>query len=145
VVGVELAVGYLFAWAVRKARRVAGRADAEVDRALDAGMDHLHDVVVSRLGPAPVLENVMLEAGSGRQEPTAETRNQLEAVLEDATTQDSAFAKALAEAVDRVAQALPASADPGTGKYNISRITVEGSAAFVIGDKGRQDNRFESK
>ena len=36
--GIEIAIGYLFAWAVRKAQHVAGRADREVDRALDAGV-----------------------------------------------------------------------------------------------------------
>jgi hypothetical protein len=36
VFGAELAVGFVVAWAVRKARRVAGAADEAVDQALDA-------------------------------------------------------------------------------------------------------------
>ncbi|RPF39227.1 hypothetical protein EDD92_9451 [Streptomyces sp. TLI_185] len=36
--GAEIAAGYVFAWLAGKALRVAGRADAEVDRGLDAGM-----------------------------------------------------------------------------------------------------------
>jgi hypothetical protein len=38
-----VAVGYLFAWLVRKAKRAGGRADAEADRVVDAGMNRLHE------------------------------------------------------------------------------------------------------
>jgi hypothetical protein len=38
-----VAVGYLFAWLVRKAKRAGGRADAEADRVVHAGMDRLHE------------------------------------------------------------------------------------------------------
>jgi hypothetical protein len=62
VTGIEVAIGYMFAWAIRKAGRVAGRADAEVDRGLDAGMDRLHDLVGRRLGQDPVLRCVREEA-----------------------------------------------------------------------------------
>ncbi|GHF44339.1 hypothetical protein GCM10010218_27080 [Streptomyces mashuensis] len=48
--GFEVAAGFLGAWAVQKVRRVAGRADAEVDRAVDAAMDDLHELVSTRLG-----------------------------------------------------------------------------------------------
>ncbi len=43
--GVEMPVGYVCACVVGKGRRVAGRADAEVGRGLDAGMDRVHDLV----------------------------------------------------------------------------------------------------
>ena len=64
MVGVELVVGYLIGWAVRKARRVAGRADAEVDPVLDAGMERLHQVVAARLGTDPAREQAMGQAAS---------------------------------------------------------------------------------
>lgn len=98
--GVEIAIGYMFAWAARKARRVAGRADAEVDRGLDAGMDRLHDLVSRTLGQDPVLWRVQEEAEAGQQELSPRTHQRLKLALEDAATHDAAFADALRHAVD---------------------------------------------
>lgn len=142
VVGVELAVGYLFAWAVRKARRVAGRADAEVDSALDAGMDRLHEVVVSRLGAEPALESMLQEASSEREELAVRTRKRLELALEDAAEHDAEFAEALRQAVDQV-RAHDASVGPESGKYHIGGITTNGKTAIVIGDGNKQNNNFK--
>jgi len=64
--GIEIAVGYVFAWLVRKANRVAGRADAEVDRTLDAAMSKLHDVVSTKLGEDPALKKLAEEAEAGQ-------------------------------------------------------------------------------
>ncbi|WP_162952398.1 hypothetical protein [Streptomyces hundungensis] len=64
VTGIEIATGYL-AWAVRKAQRMAGRADGEVDRVLDAGMDRLHEVVGRKLGDDPALRQLTDEASTG--------------------------------------------------------------------------------
>ena len=55
VTGLELVVGYLAAWAVRKARRVGRHADAKVDRALDAGLRRLHELVAGQIGADPAL------------------------------------------------------------------------------------------
>ncbi|MFB7475201.1 hypothetical protein [Kitasatospora sp. NPDC056184] len=143
MVGVELAVGYLFAWAVGKARRVAGRVDAEVDQALDAGMDHLHEVVVSRLGAdEPALERIREEAGSGLAEPTARTREQLELALEQAAARDTGFAAALRLAVEAVAAGARAAAGAGRGGEAVSGNTFNGPTALVVGDHARQDNHF---
>ena len=141
MVGVELAVGYLFAWAVRKARRVAGRADAEVDQALEAGMDRLHDVVVSRLGSEPALERVIQEAASDLAEPTQRTRQRLQLALEDAAEHDTVFAEALRQAVEQV-RTLPDASDPHIGKQIMSESTFNGPTALMIGDDNRQNNRF---
>jgi hypothetical protein len=46
VIEAGVVAGYVVVWAVRKARRVAGRLNAEVDTVIDAGLDKLHDVVV---------------------------------------------------------------------------------------------------
>ncbi|MFJ1561545.1 hypothetical protein [Streptomyces mirabilis] len=132
----EIAVGYLFVWAVGKARRVAGRADAEVDHALDAGMDRLHDVVASRLGSDPALERVVQEADSGMEEPTERTRRRLELALEDAAERDTVFAEALRQAVDYV-QAVSRAAGPGGGN-----VTYNGPTAVMNGDHNEQHNVF---
>ncbi|MGW3178820.1 hypothetical protein ACWDD9_06125 [Kitasatospora sp. NPDC001119] len=141
MVGVELAVGFLFAWAVRKARRVSGRMDAEVDHALDAGMDRLHEVVAVRLGADPALERMIQEADSGLTEPTDRTRQRLRLALEEAVEDDTGFAGTLREAVAEV-QAAEAAADPGRGGNTMTGNTFHGSTAIVVGDHGHQENRF---
>ncbi|MBV2153354.1 hypothetical protein [Kitasatospora sp. SUK 42] len=100
--GVEIAVGYVFAWAVRKARLVAGRADGEVDRALEAGMDRVHDVVSRKLGGDPALEQVAEEAGEDRAQLSDETRQWLALSLNNAAKKDEEFAAALKAAVEEV-------------------------------------------
>ncbi|WP_331730299.1 hypothetical protein [Streptomyces sp. NBC_00073] len=142
MVGVELAAGYFFAWAVRKARRVSGRADAEVDQALDAGMDRLHEVVATRLGREPALESVAREVTDGRDEPTAETRDQLELAVRYTASRDAEFAAALRQAIEQVRMA-EAAAGPGAGKYTVSGNTIE-NAAVQIGDNNEQHNHFGS-
>jgi hypothetical protein len=109
--GLEIAVGYLFAWAVRKARRVAGRADQEVDRGLDAGMDRLHDLVSRKLGNDPALEQLSDEAEAGRQEPRSRTAQRVVLALEDAAEGDTEFADALQQAVEQ----LQAASNPSAG------------------------------
>lgn len=108
--GIEIAVGYLFAWAVRKARRVAGRADEEVDRALDAGVDRLHDLVTRKLGADPSLDRLTQEAASGQETPSERSWQRVLLALEDAAEGDASFAADLAQAVERL-QAL----SPSTG------------------------------
>ncbi|MFJ8273777.1 hypothetical protein ACIQ8G_26445 [Streptomyces sp. NPDC094154] len=133
--GIELVVGYLAAWAVRKGCRVAGRADQEVDQALDAGMDRLHEAVASKLGGDPALERMALEGQSG-QDPSERTRQRVQLALEDATDDDPDFALALQAAVDRLEElkqqngAVTATGD-GTGAVggNVSIRADHGSAA----------------
>ncbi|MBD0670211.1 chromosome partitioning protein [Streptomyces sp. CBMA156] len=141
MVGIELAVGFLFAWAVRKAKRVAGRMDTEVDLTLDAGMDRLHRVVAARLGTDPALERMIEEAGSGTPEPTDRTRQRLQLALEEAVENDTGFAEALREAVAEVRSAESAAGAGPTGN-TASGNTFHGPAAISMGDHSRQENHF---
>jgi hypothetical protein len=118
--GVEIVVGYVFAWAVRKARRVAGRADAEVDLALDGAMDRVHGVVARRLGDDPELERLEAEAAAGQEEPSALTRQRVEAALSRAAEQDTGFAEALEEAVSAVQEAARAAGGAVAGAYGLA-------------------------
>lgn len=133
--GVEVAVGYMFAWLVRKARRVAGRADGEVDRTLDAGMDQLHDLVSSRLGQDPALERAREEAESG-QDLTDRTRRRLTDSLEDAAERDEHFAAALEQLVERL-QAVAPAADARAGDHIDFR---NGAFHGPVQGKGTQQN-----
>ncbi|MGW9032043.1 hypothetical protein ACWGQ5_50260 [Streptomyces sp. NPDC055722] len=110
----EIAVGYVFAWLARKAQRVAGRADAEVDRGLDAGMGRLHDLVSRQLGQDPALLRAAEEAGEGREVLSERTQRRLTDSLEDAAERDAGFAEALANLVEELLAAA-ASGSAGGG------------------------------
>lgn len=118
--GVEIAVGYVFAWAVRKARRVAGRADAEVDLALDGAMDRVHGVVARRLGGDPELERLEAEAEAGQDEPSALTRQRVEAVVSRAMQEDAGFARELDEAVSAAQEAARSAGGAVAGAYGLA-------------------------
>lgn len=122
MMGIELVVGYLAAWAVRKGRRVAGRADQELDQALDAGMDRLHELVAGKLGGDPALERLALEGQSG-QEPSERTRQRVQLALEDAADDDPDFGQTLRAAVDRLEEL----------KQQGSAVTATGDAAGAVG------------
>ncbi|MER5699516.1 hypothetical protein ABT255_53470 [Streptomyces mirabilis] len=138
--GIEIAVGYLFAWGVRKARRVGDRADAEVDRALDAGMDRLHDLVSRKLDEDPALHRLAEEAGAGQEAPSERTRQRVQLAIEDAAEQDRDFAEALNSAVEQLQKLGPAgTASAGDGGVavggNVSIHSESGSAAaWTMGD-----------
>ncbi|MFI1094141.1 hypothetical protein [Streptomyces sp. NPDC020917] len=139
MVGVEIAVGYVFAWAVRKARRVGGRADAEVDQVVDAAMERLHALVARRLGPDASLTRVEEEAAAGG-ELTPRTRQRLELALEDAVERDAVFAEALNQAVEEVrAAAGPGGVSAGDGGLAVGgdldiRADHGSAAAVRMGD-----------
>ncbi|MFI1096028.1 hypothetical protein [Streptomyces sp. NPDC020917] len=133
--GIEVAIGYMFAWLVRKARRVGGRADAEVDRTLDTAMDHLHDLVSARLGEDPALRRLADEAAAGGDSPSVRTRLQVQLALEDAAEQDAGFRQALDHAV---AQVRAAEGRAHGGTYVGGDVHIEArdgsAAAWAMGD-----------
>jgi hypothetical protein len=100
--GIEIVVGYVFAWAVRKARGVADRADKEVDRALDAGMNRLHELVSQKLGEDPALQKLIDEVEAEHAEPTERTRQRVQLALEDAVEQDPGFEESLDRTVKQL-------------------------------------------
>ncbi|WP_159104101.1 hypothetical protein [Streptomyces sp. CdTB01] len=126
---VEIAVRYAFAWLVGKARRVAGRADMEVDRGLDARMDRLHELISVKLGDDPALQRAQEEAGAGLEEPSQRTRQRLELALEDAAEHDAGFAAALARVVAELQTAGPVDTAACTGS---SRATAGGTASTGV-------------
>ncbi|GAA1239821.1 hypothetical protein GCM10009665_33280 [Kitasatospora nipponensis] len=145
VPGVEIVVGYVFAWAVRKAGRIAGRLDGEVDRAVDAGMDRLHEVVGAKLGQDPALGMVVEEATAGREELTERTHRRLTDSLEEATERDPGFAEALAEIVAHL-QSLQADRDADTADGAGDRINFShGTFNGPVQGKGVQHIHYGTK
>ena len=119
VTGVEIAVGYVFAYLVRKARRIAGSADAEVDRVLDSGIERLHGLVGTKLGPDPALRVAQEEAASTG-ELSERTQRRLVDALEEATERDAGFAQGLKQAVAAIQAAGPVDIARYTGAAKAS-------------------------
>jgi hypothetical protein len=128
-----VAAGYVIAWAVRKARRVGGRLDSEVDEVIDAGMDRLHEVVAAKLNGYPVLAELVEEAeAAGDASGVSElTRQQVELALTAAAQKDDAFAQSVTELVARLRESEQAAGTPV--------ITGSGQTVFT----GNVDNRAE--
>jgi hypothetical protein len=95
--GVEVLAGAAAMYLVRKLRRVGGRADAEVDRALDAGMDAVHDLVTGRLGQDPAVTALRELAPAGKE--SERTVRRVTDAIADAAEADPDFAERLARLV----------------------------------------------
>jgi hypothetical protein len=123
VIEAGVVAGYVIAWAVRKARRIGGRLDAEADEVIDAGLDRLHEVVAAKLDNHPVLVELEEEATDGGGEVSELTRQQMELALIAAARKDEAFGQAVTEQVAWLREAEQAAGRPV--------IAGAGSAVFT--------------
>ena len=126
VIEAGVAVGYVIAWAVRKARRVGGRLDDEADELIDAGLDHLHAVVAAKLSGHPALAELVEEAEqavASDGQISELTRQQVELALSAAARKDETFGQAVTEALSRLQEAEQAA--------DRSVIAGPGSAVFT--------------
>ncbi|WP_410614038.1 hypothetical protein [Amycolatopsis sp. lyj-109] len=101
MVGVEVVIGALIAWAVAKARRAGKALDGIADDVVDAGAAKVRDVVLTKLGGDPSVQKLAAEvAETGK--VSERTRTRLELALEDAIDDDAQFADALKNALAEV-------------------------------------------
>lgn len=133
--GVEIAVGYVFARLLRKAKRVGERADVEVDRSLDARLNRLHDLVSGRLGDDLALTRATEEAEQGLPEPTERTRRRLTDSLEEAAERDPGFAQELEKLVKEL-QTATAAAPGADGVVVTAGGTAVGGNVDVHAESG---------
>jgi hypothetical protein len=138
VTGIELVVGNLAAWGVRKLRRVGERADAEADRVLDAALDRLHEVVSGRLAGDPALAKLEESAG----QVTERTSRRVSDALAEAAEEDPGFRAAVVAAVEAVRSAEQRSGADLAGQVTIVASRERSVAAqtvsgvVVTGDQG---------
>lgn len=125
VIEAGVVAGYVIAWAVRKARRVGGRLDAEADGVIDAGLDQLHEVVAAKLSGHPVLAELAEEAQAAGEggEVSDLTRQRVELEVAAAARKDDSFARAVTELAARLQEAERAAGTPV--------IASHGSAVFT--------------
>lgn len=139
VIEAGVLTGYVIAWAVRKARRVGGRLDAESDAAVDAGLDRLHEAVAARLGGHPVLAELVEEAEQAG-EVTDLTRQQMELALAAAARKDEAFGLAVTELLARLREAErtsgPVAAGPGSTVFTGDAHADARDGGIAIGQAG---------
>lgn len=139
VIEAGVVAGYIIAWAVRKARRVGGRLDAEADLVIDESLDRLHEVVAERLGGHPALAELVEEAEQAGQ-VTDLTRQQVELALTAAARKDAAFGQALAEPVARLQEAERVSglvaAAPGSTVFTGDAHADARNGGIAIGQAG---------
>jgi hypothetical protein len=108
VIEAGVVAGYVIAWAMRKARRAAGRLDKEADAAIDLGLDRLHEMVAARLAGHPALAELVEEAEEAALndgEVSELTRHQVEMALATAARGDEAFEHAVTTLVARLREA----------------------------------------
>ncbi|WP_433047981.1 chromosome partitioning protein [Dactylosporangium sp. CS-033363] len=101
VIETGVVVGYLVAWVVGKAKRVGRAVDADLDTALDHGLERLHEAVTGKLGDDTALVALQREAGE-RAEVNERTRRRVELSLEEAIEEDAEFAARLTSLLDEV-------------------------------------------
>ncbi len=133
VIEAGVAVGYLIAWAARKARRAGGRLDAEADAVIDASLDRLHEVVETKLVGHPVLAELADEA-AGAGQVSEPTRQQVELALLAAAGTDEAFGQAVTHLLARLREAEQAATglvDAGAGS-----VVFTGDARAEARDRG---------
>ncbi|HEY2505503.1 MAG TPA: hypothetical protein VGI58_03230 [Streptosporangiaceae bacterium] len=107
MMGLELVVGYLSAYAFRKARRAGRGVDKEVDRAIDEGLERLHEIVSRKLGDDPSVLQLEREAQAGIENPRSSERVRL--ALEEAAQGDAEFAGSIEQALAQLKAAGGAS------------------------------------
>lgn len=100
--GIEVLAAMVVPYLVRKLRRVGTRLDADVDQALDAGMDKLEHLVTDRLRDDPALAALREQAADGAE--TERTVRRVTDAVADAAEHDEAFAQKLQETVDELQQ-----------------------------------------
>lgn len=105
--GLEIAVGFLVAWAARRAQHLGDGLGTETDQMLDKALGALHRLIAEKLPGDPALAQLQNETErDGKPNPRTEQRVQL--ALEDAVEQDPHFARLLdalikeAERADRL-------------------------------------------
>lgn len=135
VIEAGVIAGYVISWVMRKTGRVGRRLDAETDALVDAGLDRLHEVVITRLGSHPVLAELTEEAEqTGRVSEL--TRQQVELALEAAARKDEVFARTVTELLSELRAAEqttgPVAAAPGSAVFtgDVHATAQDGGIAF---------------
>lgn len=126
MIGVEVLAGVAVTYLVRKLRPVGARLDAEVDRAVDAGLDALHELVSDTLRDDPGLAILETQAPTGGE--SERTVRRVTDAIAEAAENDPGFARRL----QRVIQDLQRNEQPSE-----RAVTASGAGAIAVGGEQR--------
>jgi hypothetical protein len=132
MVGLELVAGYLAAWGVRRLKSVGKRVGAEVDEAVDVGLDRLHDVIAAKLGPDPALVKLEAEVSQGA-EPSDRTLRRVQDAVENAVEEDPGFGAVIEPLLARLAET-------SNSALFVSGIDLRGAKGVQVGNFNQQTN-----
>jgi hypothetical protein len=136
--GLEVAVGFLIAWAIGKARRAGKQLDGVADQIVDASAARLRDVLLRKLGNDSAMQRLQLEAvETGR--VSDRTQQRITLALEDAVEQDTEFANELTSALAQAEKNGALVATSG-GTVISGTATATGQGSVAIGAVGRDAN-----
>lgn len=136
MVGVDVQAGAAVGYLVRKARRVAGRADGAADEILDAGTDRICELIAGAVGGEPVLALLDEQAQAGTE--SERTMRRAEDAIAEKIEADADFRKRLElllRNLEGVPGAISVSAADGVaaGRDVTIRAADGGIAAGVMG------------
>jgi hypothetical protein len=100
MIGFDIVLSYLATWTLRRAGHAVQHVDDQIDQAINAGLDRLNDVIMSKLRAEPALAQFRQETLIGHQNPR--TRQRVVLALEEAVAQDRSFAVSLQQALERL-------------------------------------------
>lgn len=135
---VGVVFGYLMPWVARKARRAGDRADGHIDKAIDATVDRLANLVLGKLGKDSSVIQLQQDAADGIESPR--TRTRVELALEESMEQDEVFATALHELVEQLQGAKQRSEE-----QVVINATAHGWAQMPVQGTGTMTNTFGSR
>lgn len=136
--GLDVAVGFLIAWAVGKVRRVGKQLDRVADEVVDASAVRLRDVLLRKLGKDSAVQRLQLEAAEIG-EVSDRTRQRVTLALEEAVEQDKQFAAELTSALVQAEKNGALVATSG-GTVISGTATATGLCTVAIGAVGRDAN-----
>ncbi|OXM50291.1 chromosome partitioning protein [Amycolatopsis thailandensis] len=136
--GLEVAVGFLIAWAAGKVRRAGSQLDGVADAVVDASAVRLRDVLLRKLGGDSAVKRLQLEAGETG-DVSDLTRQRVNLAIEDAVEQDPQFATELKAAIAEAAKD-----DDFVATYGTTTVTgtahAHATGSIAIGAVGRDAN-----
>jgi hypothetical protein len=138
MIGLDLVVGYMAAYAVRKAQRAGKRVDVEVDRVIDARLERLREVVTERLGDDPAVQELQHEVEEGV--ASSRTARRITLAIEAAAAADGEFADRLHEVLNELV-----SGDDGHLATGVIRQVAIADHGSTVNQAGRDLIQFPGR
>jgi len=129
--GLEVAVGFLVAWTVRRAKHLGDGLGTEADRVLDKALEALHKLITGKLGGDSALAQLESEADRDG-DASPRTRQRVQLALEDAVERDTDFAGQLDTLLKQAERVVHLVDGPSTQNSGVVTNAALGVAAGPV-------------